>query len=188
MYAFLLKDNAGAVRRQMVTPEVFERYAEGDYFNDLQSGPASGGVDSKIIRTAKRSATPFERMVNRAKAGKRLQLARRSQSASKPVAKLTPPATQRKSQAIRRSTTDLIVANATVIRKKAVATTASAERKAARVPAAASQTATVTRIPASAVLRGATIKTAAVATPMLPRTGAGTPEDPEIIFIPTRVR
>ncbi len=37
-YAFMLRDQAGTVRRQLVTPEVFERYAIGDYFNDLQPG------------------------------------------------------------------------------------------------------------------------------------------------------
>lgn len=38
-YKLALRDNAGAVRSQLVTPEVYQGYAEGEYFNDLQ--PAS---------------------------------------------------------------------------------------------------------------------------------------------------
>ena len=56
-YAFLLRDNAGSVHRQLVTPEVFERYAVGQYFNDLQpvGTPAS---NFKEVRTA---STPVVR-------------------------------------------------------------------------------------------------------------------------------
>jgi hypothetical protein len=39
-FAFMLKDTAGTVHRQLVTPDVFARYEVGDYFNDLQAGPA----------------------------------------------------------------------------------------------------------------------------------------------------
>ncbi|MGI8437456.1 MAG: hypothetical protein ACR2NX_11220 [Chthoniobacterales bacterium] len=38
-YALLLRDRSGSVHRQLVTPEVYGRYAVGQYFNDLQ--PAS---------------------------------------------------------------------------------------------------------------------------------------------------
>ena len=52
-YSFILRDRLGAVHRQIVTPEVFERYGVGDYFNDLQSGPAGTEVvDGKTLRTA----------------------------------------------------------------------------------------------------------------------------------------
>lgn len=52
-YAFLLRDNAGTVRRQIVTPEVYNQYAVGEYFSDLQ--PPSAGrdpIDAKVVRTA----------------------------------------------------------------------------------------------------------------------------------------
>ncbi len=57
-YAFLLRDNAGSMHRQLVTPEVFERYAVGQYFNDLQPvGNADvqfqGGQDGKRPGRAK---------------------------------------------------------------------------------------------------------------------------------------
>ena len=52
-YSFILRDRSGATHRQIVTPEVFEHYGVGDYFNDLQSGPAGKEVvDGKTMRTA----------------------------------------------------------------------------------------------------------------------------------------
>lgn len=51
-YAFLLRDSAGAVHRQLVTPEVFERYAVGEFFNDLQPLPAVRGFDGKGMQPA----------------------------------------------------------------------------------------------------------------------------------------
>ena len=36
-YTFIVRDKAGALHRQMVTPDVFERYAIGQYFNDQQA-------------------------------------------------------------------------------------------------------------------------------------------------------
>jgi len=51
-YKFALRDNAGAVRSQLVTPEVFEKYAEGDYFNDLQPGAARNEQTSAGKATA----------------------------------------------------------------------------------------------------------------------------------------
>ncbi|MDQ6654982.1 MAG: hypothetical protein M3Y80_04120 [Verrucomicrobiota bacterium] len=60
-YTFILQDKAGVRHRQMVTPEVFERYAVGQYFNDLEMGP-SGRMndDSKVVHapimTASRSS------------------------------------------------------------------------------------------------------------------------------------
>lgn len=45
---FILRDRAGNVRSQLVTPEVFARYQTGDYFNDLQAPPpARGKHDAK---------------------------------------------------------------------------------------------------------------------------------------------
>jgi hypothetical protein len=45
MYSFLLRDQQGNVRSQMVTAEVFARCRVGDYFNDR--GPACANSDSK---------------------------------------------------------------------------------------------------------------------------------------------
>jgi len=45
MYSFLLRDQQGNVRSQMVTAEVFARCQVGDYFNDL--GPACATTDAK---------------------------------------------------------------------------------------------------------------------------------------------
>lgn len=50
VYTFHLRDNASAVHSQMVTPDVFDEYAVGDYFNDQQPGGARG--DAKSARTA----------------------------------------------------------------------------------------------------------------------------------------
>jgi hypothetical protein len=50
MYTFLLRDQQGNVRSQMVTAEVFARCRVGDYFNDR--GPAcqpSDAKDSKAV-------------------------------------------------------------------------------------------------------------------------------------------
>lgn len=51
-YSFLLRDQQGNVRSQMVTAEVFARYRVGDYFNDLQSPPEhSDSKDRKTVAT-----------------------------------------------------------------------------------------------------------------------------------------
>ncbi len=49
MYTFLLRDQQGNVRSQMVTAEVFARYRVGDYFNDRQ--PPREPSDSKESKT-----------------------------------------------------------------------------------------------------------------------------------------
>jgi hypothetical protein len=51
-YAFYLRDRQGNGRWQLVTPEVFERYAVGDYFNDQQPAPsrAKYSADSKTAQ------------------------------------------------------------------------------------------------------------------------------------------
>jgi hypothetical protein len=53
-YTFVLRDKAGTMRRQMVTPEVFERYAIGEYFNDLQPVSTQGErfSDDKAVKAA----------------------------------------------------------------------------------------------------------------------------------------
>jgi hypothetical protein len=58
-FTFIVEDKAGVRHRQMVTPEVFERYAIGQYFNDQETGP-SGGIDEgksfkSTVMTASRS-------------------------------------------------------------------------------------------------------------------------------------
>lgn len=51
-YAFLLKDSTGAVRRQLVTAEVYNQYAIGEYFNDAQPPSARRDViDPKVVKT-----------------------------------------------------------------------------------------------------------------------------------------
>jgi hypothetical protein len=60
-YTFVVQDKAGVRHRQMVTPEVFERYAVGQYFNDQETGP-SGGMDEgksfkSSVMTASKSTT-----------------------------------------------------------------------------------------------------------------------------------
>ncbi|MBA2271848.1 MAG: hypothetical protein H0W20_14825 [Chthoniobacterales bacterium] len=85
-YAFLLRDNAGTVRRQIVTPEVYNQYAIGEYFNDLQPATAGGrdAIDSKVVKTASNSQP---------KPGVQLAAARKvspaSSVAAKPAAKPT---------------------------------------------------------------------------------------------------
>ncbi|MEO5721648.1 MAG: hypothetical protein ABIR71_09285 [Chthoniobacterales bacterium] len=82
-YSFILRDQAGTTHRQIVTPEVFERYTLGDYFNDLQPVPA-GKDYPKAIQSA--AATPT---ANR--------LVARKTIASKPaVAKVKKKATKSK--------------------------------------------------------------------------------------------
>jgi hypothetical protein len=48
-YAFILQDKAGVRHRQLVTPEVYERYAIGQYFNDLQTA-GSTTQDAKGVQ------------------------------------------------------------------------------------------------------------------------------------------
>src|SRR3954451_22480279 len=42
-YKFAVKDSAGSVHRQLVTPEVYEHYAVGQYFNDVDVAAAQAG-------------------------------------------------------------------------------------------------------------------------------------------------
>jgi hypothetical protein len=50
-YTFVVQDKAGVRHRQMVTPEVFERYAIGQYFNDQETGPTGGLDDGKTSQS-----------------------------------------------------------------------------------------------------------------------------------------
>lgn len=51
-YKLALRDSSGMVRSQLVTPEVFEGYAEGQYFNDLQPGVSDKGGSAAAKGTA----------------------------------------------------------------------------------------------------------------------------------------
>jgi hypothetical protein len=51
-YAFILQDKAGVRHRQLVTPEVYERYAVGDYFNDMQTAPGTAHDPKSVQQTA----------------------------------------------------------------------------------------------------------------------------------------
>jgi hypothetical protein len=60
-YAFIVRDKAGSLHRQMVTPDVFERYAIGQYFNDYESG-APGTIDgSKSVQSQTMTASKSQR-------------------------------------------------------------------------------------------------------------------------------
>jgi hypothetical protein len=62
-YAFLLRDNAGALHRQIVTAEVYNGYAIGEYFNDLEPRRATDGksFDGKTVMTAMMSKVTTRR-------------------------------------------------------------------------------------------------------------------------------
>ena len=67
MYGLLLRDASGVTHRQMVTPDVFERYAIGDSFSDLQ--PMSAG--NSDFETQRIDVPPAPRMTPRvARTGK----------------------------------------------------------------------------------------------------------------------
>lgn len=96
-YAFILRDNAGRHYRQLVTPEVFASYAEGDHFNDLQPAPAprleSDGkmmlspsqptaVPPRIPRVAKvQSAKPVKSLAKKKPLAKKRAVARKTRRA-----------------------------------------------------------------------------------------------------------
>lgn len=92
-YAFMLRDRAGVVRRQIVTPEVFANYALGDYFNDLQPGPTRDGksADYKEVRTAAKKSTTVDRIASSRKGTKSHQLASKARKTKRNIAKRTTP-------------------------------------------------------------------------------------------------
>lgn len=57
-YKFLLRDRAGAIHSQLVTPEVFGAYRVGQYFNDLAAPPPLSGFGKDDPENATCSATP----------------------------------------------------------------------------------------------------------------------------------
>jgi len=97
-YAFLLRDTTGAVRRQTVTADVYNQYAVGEYFNDLQPRRASDGktFDGKTVMTAMMSKVTTTRRT--AAAARKLEQKRQIAKATKPkktevkVAKQSRPA------------------------------------------------------------------------------------------------
>ena len=56
-YTFIVQDKAGVRHRQMVTPEVFERYAIGQYFNDQETGPSGTLDEGKSIQSTTMTAS-----------------------------------------------------------------------------------------------------------------------------------
>ena len=89
-YAFLLRDNSGTVRRQIVTPEVYNQYAVGEYFNDLQPPSSSGRdpIDAKVVRTAMRSnPQPAEQIASARKPNAKQKLTAKASAKSNAVAK-----------------------------------------------------------------------------------------------------
>lgn len=96
-YAFLLRDSTGAVRRQTVTPEVYNQYAVGEYFNDLQPRRASDGksFDGKTVMTAMMSkVTTSRRTANARKPEQKRQVAKttKAKKSEAKVAKQSRPA------------------------------------------------------------------------------------------------
>jgi hypothetical protein len=72
-YKLALRDSAGAVHSQLVTPEVYQDYAEGDYFNDAQP-PATSSTNSTDVKdTIALRTAPTQRVAaNKLGNGKRL--------------------------------------------------------------------------------------------------------------------
>lgn len=89
-YAFLLRDSTGAVRRQIVTAEVYNEYAVGEYFNDLQPRRASDGktYDGKTVMTAMMSKVTTSRRTAAAKKSEQKRHIAKATTAKKSVAKV----------------------------------------------------------------------------------------------------
>ncbi len=102
VYSFVLRDRASTLHRQMVTPEVFETYATGEYFNDLQPAPQhdrsyKGQRMMEPAAPMGPEASPIlERVSSRSKASSPTQVAATAHSSAKArssamsVAKHTP--------------------------------------------------------------------------------------------------
>ena len=77
-YAFLLRDSTGATRRQIVTAEVYNEYAVGEYFNDLQPRRATDGksFDGKTVMTAMMSKVTTRRTVATRKVEQKAKVAK----------------------------------------------------------------------------------------------------------------
>lgn len=59
MNSIELRDSAGVVHRQMVTPDVYARYQRGQYFNDLQPLPANSDQDIEPVLMPMRPTKPI---------------------------------------------------------------------------------------------------------------------------------
>lgn len=99
-YAFLLRDNAGAVRRQIVSADVYNQYAVGDYFNDLQPRQATDGkpYDGKTVMTAMLTkVTKTRQLANGKKAEQKRQIAKstKAKKSDAKVAKQNRPAAKK---------------------------------------------------------------------------------------------
>ncbi len=101
-YAFLLRDNSGAVRRQIVTPEVYNQYAVGEYFNDLQPRRASDGksFDGKTVMTAMMSKVTTRRTLATRKPEQKAKVAKatKAKKSDTKLATQSRPAAARKQQ------------------------------------------------------------------------------------------
>ena len=96
-YAFLLRDNTGSVRRQIVTADVYNEYAVGEYFNDLQPRSVRDGksFDGKTVMTAMMSKVTTSRRVATARKPEQKRQIAKTTKAKKPevkIAKQTRPA------------------------------------------------------------------------------------------------
>ena len=60
-YTFIVRDKGGALHRQMVTPDVFERYAIGQYFNDQETGAAGTIEEGKTVQSQTMTASNAQR-------------------------------------------------------------------------------------------------------------------------------
>ncbi len=88
-YKLALRDSTGAVHSQLVTPEVFEGYAQGQYFNDQQPGPAQDATSPEMEGQV-RPAAITDRRPGGAAAGSGSRIAQKSGGSSRThtVAKL----------------------------------------------------------------------------------------------------
>lgn len=102
-YAFLLRDSTGATRRQIVTADVYNEYAVGEYFNDLQPRRASDGksFDGKTVMTAMMSKVTTRRTVAKRTPAQKAKIAKAKPAKksdvkvakqSRPAVKLQQPA------------------------------------------------------------------------------------------------
>jgi hypothetical protein len=102
-YAFLLRDSTGSLRRQIVTAEVYNEYAIGEYFNDLQPRRASDGktYDGKTVMTAMMSKVTTSRpAVTAQKSEQKRQIAKTTtaKKSGVKIAKQSSPAAKQQPQ------------------------------------------------------------------------------------------
>lgn len=83
-YKFVLRDSAGSLHRQLVTPDIFERYAVGDIFNDLQRGSGTSRQSSDFKET-KTASAPVAQKVRHTASANLSERMRRTASVKKPA-------------------------------------------------------------------------------------------------------